>query len=68
MIKFLDLNKQYHSIKVEIDNAISSVIQKSAFIGGEYVVKFEEEFADYQQANYCVSVGNGTDEIGRAHV
>jgi dTDP-4-amino-4,6-dideoxygalactose transaminase len=63
MIKFLDLNKQYQSIKVEIDAAISSVIQKSAFIGGEYVVKFEEEFADYQQANYCVSVGNGTDAI-----
>jgi dTDP-4-amino-4,6-dideoxygalactose transaminase len=63
MIKFLDLNKQYHSIKVEIDNAISSVIQESAFIGGKYVAKFEEEFADYHQAKYCVGVGNGTDAI-----
>ena len=63
MIKFLDLNKQYLSIKSEIDNAISEVIADSAFIGGKYVRQFEENFSIYQQAKYCLGVGNGTDAL-----
>ncbi len=63
MIKFLDLHAQYLSIKDEIDSAIASVINESAFIGGKNVKRFEENFAEYQQANYCVGVGNGTDAL-----
>ena len=63
MVKFLDLHSQYISIKKEIDSAISSVIRDSAFIGGKYVKQFEEHFADYQQSNYCIGVGNGTDAL-----
>lgn len=63
MIEFLDLRKQYQSIKDEVDSAISSVIQESAFIGGKYVKAFEENFAIYQQVNYCIGVANGTDAI-----
>jgi dTDP-4-amino-4,6-dideoxygalactose transaminase len=63
VLNFLDLNKQYISIKGEIDAAISSVISKSAFIGGSFVGKFEEEFATYQQTQYCIGVGNGTDAL-----
>jgi len=63
MIKFLDLNAQYQSIKSEIDQAISNVIYDSAFIGGKYVAKFEAEFAAYQEADYCIGVGNGTDAL-----
>ena len=63
MIKFLDLHKQYLTIKNEIDNAISSVITQGAFIGGKYVSSFEREFADYQKAPFCVGVANGTDAL-----
>jgi len=63
MIKFLDLNKQYLSIKSEIDNAISGVISDSAFIGGKHLAQFEENFATYQNAKYCIGVGNGTDAL-----
>jgi dTDP-4-amino-4,6-dideoxygalactose transaminase len=63
MVKFLDLNKQYQSIKDEIDDAIQSVISKSMYIGGKYVTSFENNFAAYQQAKYCIGVGNGTDAI-----
>lgn len=63
MIKFLDLNKQYNKIKKDIDLVISEVITKSAFIGGEYLATFEKEFANYQEANYCIGVGNGTDAL-----
>ena len=63
MIKFLDLNSQYLSIKSEVDAAIASVLSDSAFVGGKYVSRFEESFADFHEANYCVGVGNGTDAI-----
>lgn len=63
MIKFLDLNKQYLSIKDEIDKAIQMVINDSAFIGGKHVNAFEDEFADYQKAEHCIGCGNGTDAL-----
>jgi len=63
MIKFLDLKYQYISIKNEIDNTIKNVIDDSAFIGGKYLSKFEEEFAKYQEAKHCVGVANGTDGL-----
>jgi len=63
MIKFLDLGAQYQSIKPEIDAAISNVIKESAFIGGKYVKEFEQQFADYVGANYCIGVANGTDAL-----
>ena len=45
-ITFVDLKAQYNSIKKEIDTAIQSVIDDTAFIKGKYVLKFEEEYAD----------------------
>ncbi len=63
MIKFLDLTKQYKSVQNEIDEAIKAVLTESAFIGGKYVKQFEEEFSAYQEAKYCVGVGNGTDAL-----
>ncbi len=62
-IKFLDLHAQYLSIKSEIDDAIAAVINDTAFIGGKYVTSFEEEFATYQDAAFCVGAGNGTDAL-----
>ncbi len=63
MIMFLDLRKQYESIKCEIDATIKDVIDQTAFIGGKYVEKFEKEFALYQETKYCIGVGNGTDAL-----
>jgi len=65
-IPFVDLYKQYLSIKEEIDQAISAVIERTAFIGNannEFVKNFEEEFSEFIGANYCVGCGNGTDAI-----
>ena len=63
MVKFLDLKSQYQSIKPEIDEAIQSVIENSAFIGGEYVAQFEDNFSNYVGTDYCIGVGNGTDAL-----
>jgi len=62
-INFVDLNKQYNHIKLEIDDAIQRVIRNSSFIGGEEVRSFEEEFACYCDARYCVGVNSGTDAL-----
>lgn len=63
MIKFLDLNYQYSTIKDEIDEAMQKVIESSAFIGGAEVNKLESNFASYQNAKHCIAVGNGTDAL-----
>ena len=63
MIELNDLQAQYLSIKGEIDTAIEDVIYHSAFVGGYAVKRFEENFAAYVGAQYCVGVGNGTDAL-----
>jgi dTDP-4-amino-4,6-dideoxygalactose transaminase len=64
MIKFLDLNAQYLSIKDDIDSAIAATVAASSFIGGASVKTFEEDFADWLGGHvHCVGVGNGTDAL-----
>ena len=63
IVPFVNLKQQYSSIKEEIDKAILSVIQDSAFIGGKYAKVFEENFANYIGVKNCVGVGNGTDAL-----
>lgn len=62
-IPFVDLKAQYLSIKEDIDTAISSVINETAFIGGKYVDEFEKKFAELYGVDHCVPVANGTDAI-----
>ncbi|MGN6601910.1 MAG: DegT/DnrJ/EryC1/StrS family aminotransferase [Ginsengibacter sp.] len=62
-IPFVDLKTQYHSIKDEIDKAITSVISETAFIGGKYVEDFENNFKEVYGVRNCVSVANGTDSL-----
>jgi dTDP-4-amino-4,6-dideoxygalactose transaminase len=62
-IPFVDLKAQYQSIKSEIDTAINNVISETAFIGGKYVKKFEEDFANIYGVNHVVSCANGTDSL-----
>lgn len=62
-VPFLALDAINGSIREEIDEAIRGVIDKSHFILGENVEAFENEWASYCEANYCVSVGNGLDAL-----
>ncbi|MEO8064318.1 MAG: DegT/DnrJ/EryC1/StrS family aminotransferase [Pseudomonadota bacterium] len=62
-VKFLDLRAQYLGIKREIDAAIETVLSDCAFVGGPHLARFEANFAKFQQAAYCVAVGNGTDSL-----
>jgi dTDP-3-amino-3,4,6-trideoxy-alpha-D-glucose transaminase len=59
-VPFLDLRAQYASIKDEVDDAVHAVLDSGHFVGGEWVEKFEHEFAQYVGAKYAVGVGSGT--------
>jgi len=62
-VPFVDLKAQYQSLKGEIDAAIQSVINKTAFVGGPYVQEFEIAFAEKYGVKHCISCANGTDAI-----
>ena len=62
-VDFSDLNYQYNSIKKNIDKNIKNVVVNSSFIGGDYLNKFENKFAKFCGAKYCIGVGNGTDAL-----
>lgn len=62
-IPFLNLKKQYQSIKDDIDLAIQNVLDTASFIKGPDVRAFEEVFAKYLDASHCIGVANGTDAL-----
>ncbi len=65
-VPFVDLKAQYLSIKGEIDATIADIIERTAFIGGEAVSRFETAFAQYCGVDHCVGVANGTDSLALA--
>jgi dTDP-4-amino-4,6-dideoxygalactose transaminase len=59
-IRFVDLGRQYASIKAEIDEALLDAVAATDYILGENVRRFEEEWAAYVGAEHCIGVGSGT--------
>jgi dTDP-4-amino-4,6-dideoxygalactose transaminase len=62
-IPFVDLKKQYNSISNDIDTAIRTVIDETAFIGGKHVKSFEKAFAELYGVKHVISCANGTDSL-----
>jgi dTDP-4-amino-4,6-dideoxygalactose transaminase len=62
-VPFLDLKRQYASIKEEMDQAISNVLSHAKFIMGPEVKAFEEKAAEYCGAKSAVGVASGTDAL-----
>lgn len=63
MIKFLDLHKINNRFKDEFETAFKKSLRDSNFILGSNVTKFENEFATYCGAKYCVGTANGLDAL-----
>lgn len=63
MIPMVDLKRQYHNLKKEIDAAIADVLEETRFILGPNVGALEEEVAAYHGLPYAVGVANGTDAL-----
>ena len=62
-VPFLDLKAHHAPLIDEFDGAIREVIESSAFAGGPFVERFEQEFAAYCGSKYAIGVGNGTDAL-----
>ncbi len=62
-VPFGDIKTQYLNLKPEIDDAIQSVIDKTAFVRGPFVSGFEREYAQHHGVKHCIAVANGTDAI-----
>ena len=66
MVPFVDLKAQYHSLKAEIDRAMTEVIESSSFIRGPALAAFEREFAAAVGARHAIGVASGTDALNLA--
>ena len=62
-IQMVDLKKQYHQIKEEIDKAVLDVLESSVFIGGKPVQDFADQLAAYTGSPYVIPCANGTDAL-----
>ena len=58
MIPYYDLSKINHPLADDILAEINVVIEKNKFVMN--TEKFEEEFAEYTKAKYCVALSSGT--------
>ena len=63
MIPLLDLRAQYHSIKPEIDAAVSAVLESTQYVLGKFVGDFERDFAEYVNAAEGIAVNSGTSAL-----
>lgn len=62
-VPFADFKIMHGEIRKQLDNAYSKVMDKSIFIQGEECEKFEQEFAEYCDAKYCIGVATGLDAL-----
>lgn len=62
-VPFVDLRRQYDTIKGEINTKIVETLQDAHFILGENVENFEKEFANYCNLKHGIGVASGSDAL-----
>jgi len=62
-LQMVDLKRQYHKIKPEIDAAILNVLESTAFINGPDTQHFATELASYLGVKHVIPCANGTDAL-----
>ncbi len=62
-VPFFDLQRQYESIRTEIEPALARVLADQHFILGPEVEALESELAAYLGVRYTVGVSSGTDAL-----
>jgi dTDP-4-amino-4,6-dideoxygalactose transaminase len=63
VLPLVDLHAQYDSIRPQILAALSDALDGMQLTLGPNVRAFEEEFASYCGARFCIGVGSGTDAL-----
>lgn len=62
-VPFLDLKRQYLSIKDEILPAVAKVFESTEFVLGREVAAFEDEFAAFCGVQHGIAVNSGTSAL-----
>jgi dTDP-4-amino-4,6-dideoxygalactose transaminase len=62
-VPFLDLAILHRELQDELISVCRTALETAGFIGGPMVERFEDSFARFCQAKYCVGVGSGTDAL-----
>ena len=63
MIPYDNLSKVNEPYTLLFEKRFSQFLDKGRYILGDEVKKFQEDFASYNQMNYCVGVANGLDAL-----
>ncbi len=63
MIPMVDLQRQYKTLKTEIDRAIQGVLDSAQFILGSNVAELEKEISLYHNVSHAIGVASGTDAL-----
>jgi dTDP-4-amino-4,6-dideoxygalactose transaminase len=67
-LPFVDFGHVSESLRAEILDAIADVAESGAFVNGPVVEAFEDEFAEYCGAEFCVGTASGLDALRLALV
>ena len=62
-IQMVDLQQQYARIKLQVDSAISEVLETAAFINGKPVTEFSQSLSAYLNIPNVIPCANGTDAL-----
>ena len=63
MVKYLDLQAQYQTIRTELEAAVLEVLASCQYSLGTAVKTFEDSFAHYCSGEYGVAVNSGTSAL-----
>jgi dTDP-4-amino-4,6-dideoxygalactose transaminase len=62
-VPFLDLVTPHQELEAELLAVVQKAFGNAGFIGGPMVEEFEDEFAAFCDAKYCIGVNSGTDAL-----
>jgi len=62
-VPFVDLHAQHQTLSAQLQAAFAGVLERSAFVLGEEVATFEQEFASFIGASHGIGVGSGLDAL-----
>ncbi len=62
-VKFVDLGRQYETLREEILDAVDRISRKGAYVLGEELEAFEKEIAAYCNCKYAIGLGSGSDAL-----
>jgi dTDP-4-amino-4,6-dideoxygalactose transaminase len=62
-VQLVDLKAQFQTLRSEVMQAIEDVLSSGELFLGPNTRAFEDEYAAYCGAQFCIGVGNGTDAL-----